>query len=823
MKLRLILLVLSLLAFLSTTIGGYLYYHSLRESAFQEAEQQAEIRVEMLRINLSAMISANILPASVLAGIPSIIDALQYSDAVHITEANTILDHFRDNLKVDVCYLMDRDGLTIASSNRRDPDSFVGYNFSFRPYFKGAMAHRPTSYLALGTTSGKRGAYCSSPVYAKGTNTPTGVVVIKASIDHVEKELGLGPEDILLVTNPVGVIFISTREDWRYRLLWDLSHEEIERINASRQFGTGPWRWTGMKLWNDKYLVDQDGQRYLMNRTQIDNYPGWNIIHLRPLEAIAKVVTEPMLRTTAPVVFTISVLVGLSVFFLYQKASQEILKRKAIQTALRESETRYRSLYNHTPAMLHSIARDGRIVSVSDYWLEVMGYRREDVIGKTLTEFFTESSREYAEDVVFPEFFRTGVCKDIPYQFQTAGGAVIDILLSAVAERDNAGLPVRSLAVSIDVTERNRAQRALQMAQEELGRYTRGLERQVQDRTREITSILRYTPDVVSIKDREGRYTLINTCFEQIIGRLNDDVRGQRDVDLFPPDVARQFRENDLKVLRERRSFQFDEQMPHRDGTIHYYLSVKFPFFDKDGETNGVCEISTDITAVKKAQDQLRRLSASIMASQEKERAAIARELHDELGQVLTALRMDSVWMSQRLARQDPQAAQRAHDMCRLIDKNIDDVRSMAIRLRPGVLDDLGLVDALEWFTTDLERRSETLCTFEHKPIPAITDAVATAAYRIAQEALTNVVRHAKATKVAVELEAVALVLMLQVRDNGQGFDVDALTESEGLGVAGMQERANLVGGRLRVRSTMGQGTEIRLEVPLADSGSETT
>ncbi len=821
MRLRLILLVLSLLAFLSTTIGGYLYYHSLKESAFQEAEQQAEVRVEMLRINLSAVISANIQPAKVLAGIPGIAHALEDAQPANIAQANAILDHFRNNLNADVCYLMDRQGLTIASSNRHDPDSFVGYNFSFRPYFKSAMKHQPTSYLALGTTSGKRGAYCGSPVYTTRTNTPSGVVVIKTSIDKVEEELGLGPEDILLVTNPVGVIFISTREDWRYHLLWDLSREEIERIEASRQFGPGPWHWTGMKLWDDKYLVDQDNQRYLMNRTQIDNYPGWNIIHLRPLDAIAKVVSEPMLRITAPVVFTITVLVGLAVFFLYQRASQEILQRKAIQKALEESETRYRSLYNHTPAMLHSIDREGCIISVSDYWLDVMGYRREDVIGKDLTTFFTESSREYAEEVVFPEFFRTGICRDIPYQFQTGGGEVIDILLSAVAERDAEGRPVRSLAVSIDVTERNKAQRALQVAQEDLDRYTRGLEKQVQERTREIDSILRYTPDVVSIKDRDGRYTLINTCFEKILGCSSEEVRGKSDADLFPAAVARQFRTNDLKVLRERRSFQFEENMPHRDGTTHFYLSVKFPVYDAVGEANGVCEISTDITEVQKAQDQLRRLSASIMAGQENERAAIARELHDELGQVLTALRMDSVWMSRRLARKDPQAARRARDMCRLIDKNIEDVRSMAIRLRPGVLDDLGLVDALEWFTTDIERRSETLCSFEHEPIPAINDAVATAAYRIAQEALTNVVRHGRASKVEVTLKATDHLLVLRVRDDGRGFDVDALTASEGLGVAGMKERANLVGGRLRVHSAPGRGTDIRLEVPLAEINKE--
>ena len=823
MRLRLILLVLSLLTFLSTSIGGYLYYHNLKESALLEAEKQAEIRVEMLRINLAAQISDNIRPARVLAGTPEMIQALENPSGAPLDLANTVLDHFQTNLDADVCYLMNRTGLTIASSNREAADSFVGHNFSFRPYFTTALGREPTTYLALGTTSGKRGAYCSCPVYGADPQTPIGVVVIKASIERVEEELGLGPEDILLVTNPVGVIFISNRDEWRYQLLWDLSREEIDRIAQSRQFGKGPWRWTGLKLRDDRYVLDSKGRRYLMNRTQVENYPGWNIIHLRSLDTISKVISEPLIRITGPVVFMASILIGFAVFFLYQKASQEIVKRKEIQRALVDSESRYRSLYNHTPAMLHSIDSEGCLVSVSDFWLQALGYRRDAVIGRQLTDFLTESSRVFAERSVIPDFFRTGFCQDVPYQFRKADGEVIDVLLSAVAERDATGRPVRSLAVSIDVTERNRAERALQLAQEELGRYTRGLEKQVQERTREITSILRYTPDVVSIKDRDGHYTLINTCFENILGRSNEDVRGLTDADLFPEGVARQFRENDLKVLRERRSFQFDEQMPHRDGTIHSYLSVKFPFYGQDGVARGVCEISTDITEVKKAQDQLRRLSASIMAGQEKERAAIARELHDELGQVLTALRMDAVWIYRRLGEVDPAAADRARDMCRLIDKNIEDVRGMAIRLRPGVLDDLGLVDALEWFTTDFEKRTRIACVFEHSPIAPLDENIATAAYRIAQEALTNVARHARANRAEVELIIHDHQLQLTVRDDGAGFEAGRLAESEGLGVAGMKERANLVGGQLEVRSAPGEGTRIRLRVSFPEQSGEMT
>jgi signal transduction histidine kinase len=222
-----------------------------------------------------------------------------------------------------------------------------------------------------------------------------------------------------------------------------------------------------------------------------------------------------------------------------------------------------------------------------------------------------------------------------------------------------------------------------------------------------------------------------------------------------------------------------------------------------------------DITAVKKAQHQLRRLSGSIMANQEKERTAIARELHDELGQVLTALRMDSVWIHDRLEKTDPPAARRALTMCKLIDKNIADVRGMVFRLRPGVLDDLGLVDALDWYTTDFERRTEITCVFESDKVPPLNETIATAAYRITQEALTNIARHAHASRVDVALRTQNGTLTLAVVDNGRGFKAFELTESEGLGVAGMRERAGLVGGVLEVFSEPQKGTQVYFKVPI--------
>jgi PAS domain S-box-containing protein len=820
MKLRTILMILSLLAFLSASTGGYLYYSSLKESALKEAERQAVARVQMIKKNISSFLSENIKPVSTLAGIKEVSRLFVRADADSRKRANAIIDHFRASLDADVCYLMDPKGNTVASSNRDAPDSFVGKNFSFRPYFKQAIKGMPATYLALGITSRKRGAYYSHPVYDKIRKAPVGIAVIKASIELIEKELVTGSDEIVLVIDPQSVVFISNRKEWLYHSLKKLSSDEIYQIARSQQFGMGPWDWTGIKAKDEKYATDTNGDEYLMHQMALDNYPGWQIIHLRNLKAISKTVLDPLIRITGPLILTLCVLIGLAVFFLYRKASLEILKRQSVELALRESEERYRSLYHNTPAMLHSIDSNGCLISVSDYWVEVLGYAREEVVGRKLTDFFTESSRRHAEETVLPQFFKTGYCKDIPYRFVKKNGDIIDILLSAISEQDAKGKPIRSLAICVDVTERNRAEKALKIAKEKLSHYSKDLERQVRKQTKEITSILEYTPAVVYIKDKDGKYVLVNSRFEELFSFKNEEVRGKTDYDIFPQETADQFRNNDLQVLSKKLSYQVEEQVPINDG-IHTYLSVKFPIYDEAGAASGVCGISTDITAVKKAQEQLRRLSVSVMDSQEKERTAVARELHDELGQLLTALQMDLVSLQNRLSNKDPKVAERVVTMSKLIDETIEEVRSMAIRLRPGVLDTLGLVDALEWYTTDFEKRTGTTCVFEHCDVPSIKDTLATAAYRIAQEALTNVTRHAAAKQVNVNLRAENGVLSLSVVDDGRGFNIAVLSENEALGVAGMRERATLVGGELEVRSQMNKGTEVHFRVPIGSHVKE--
>ncbi|MEW6259237.1 MAG: PAS domain-containing protein [Thermodesulfobacteriota bacterium] len=814
MKLRFILTTLSLLAFFSVSIGGYLYYTSLRNAAFMEADRNATARLNAIHRNVLTFLSETVKPVRVLAGMEALAAALDEPNPERIDRANAVLDYFTQTLDANVCYLLDRDGNTIASSNRHAPDSFVGLNFSFRPYFQEAMAGRSHTYLALGTKSDLRGAYYSHSIRGAKNDGPIGVAVIKVAIDAIEQKIGLSEEDIVLVVDPKGVIFISSQRSWLLQLAWPLAESEIEAIRKKRQFGDGPFRWIGLRRVGDELVIDENHVQYSLYQKALDSFEGWQILYLRNRRAILQQVVEPLVHISGPIVLIVSLLIAVSVFVLYQEASSELKRRKQAEKALEESMARYRNLYHQTPAMLHSIDGFGNLIRVSEYWLEAMEYKREDVIGKPLVGFLTPESRRYAEQIVIPQFFRSGFCKDIPYHFVTGTGRIIDVLLSAIAERNERGDIVQSLSVSIDVTERNRAVQALQEAQEALKHHSRKLEIEVARRTREISGILRYSPNVVYLKDRNDRFRLVNTRFELLFGLPAKTVIGKTIEEILPKEIAQRFSRIDRQVLESGDAIQHEETVSISE-TPMTFLTVTFPLFDDaGGPAIGVCSILTDVTEAKKLQDQYRRLSASILENQERERAAIARELHDELGQVLTALRMDAVWLRNRLQNVDLEAASRADGMCASIDQNIQEIRSIALRLRPRVLDDLGLVDALEWFTSDFERRTGIACIFRSQPLPSVTNALATAAYRIVQEALTNVARHAQASFAEVSLSLQDNRLQILVADNGVGFDVEKTVDVQGLGIAGMRERALLVGGVIEVASEPGSGTKLVFKAP---------
>ena len=245
----------------------------------------------------------------------------------------------------------------------------------------------------------------------------------------------------------------------------------------------------------------------------------------------------------------------------------------------------------------------------------------------------------------------------------------------------------------------------------------------------------------------------------------------------------------------------------------------------RQGELIG---FTTDVTERRQAEEDLRRsrdrlseLSAHIEWAREEERTGIAREIHDELGQALTALRMDVSWLRGRLAGPLPDdrtpLLAKLQEMVELIDDTIGRARRISTELRPGVLDDLGLEAAASWLTEDFQRRTGVRCQLA-SALPALTleREASTALFRILQEALTNVSRHAEASQVQVELGQEGGRLVLEVRDNGRGTAEGRPSGRRSLGVLGMMERARRLGGTLTFTSAPGAGTVVQASVPLS-------
>jgi PAS domain S-box-containing protein len=237
--------------------------------------------------------------------------------------------------------------------------------------------------------------------------------------------------------------------------------------------------------------------------------------------------------------------------------------------------------------------------------------------------------------------------------------------------------------------------------------------------------------------------------------------------------------------------------------------------------------ILRDITARKQAddklrrqQDELRELSAQVFEAREEEKTLIARELHDELGQLLTAMKMDLSWLRERLPAFDHALTAKAQQMNEVLDQTVGSVRRIAADLRPLMLDDLGLADAAGWLVEDFARRSGIECRIDMPPaerLETLGRDTSVAIYRVLQESLTNVARHSGAKHAWAVLEAANGALVLEVEDDGRGITLAEMAKSRSLGVKGMRERVLYLGGDLEVSRAPRGGTRVRARVPLPE------
>ena len=221
--------------------------------------------------------------------------------------------------------------------------------------------------------------------------------------------------------------------------------------------------------------------------------------------------------------------------------------------------------------------------------------------------------------------------------------------------------------------------------------------------------------------------------------------------------------------------------------------------------------------ALKRHQQELRELSAQVLEAREAEKTRIARELHDELGQVLTALKMDLAWLTERMPSHDAELAAKARAMSAMLDQTVASTRRIAADLRPLMLDDLGLADAAGWLVDDFAKRSGIRCEFQLNGVAAedLSKAVSTAVYRALQESLTNIARHSGAKNTWVVLATENGSIHFEVEDDGRGISPEDLAKARSLGLRGMRERVAHLGGSLEVARAPRGGTRVRARIPL--------
>lgn len=229
----------------------------------------------------------------------------------------------------------------------------------------------------------------------------------------------------------------------------------------------------------------------------------------------------------------------------------------------------------------------------------------------------------------------------------------------------------------------------------------------------------------------------------------------------------------------------------------------------------GVLLVTTDITERRQAEAALRELARHLDSVREEEHTRIARQIHDELGQALTALRLDLTWVGRKLPKGNTALQRRIDAAVALTDETIAVGQRIVAELRPPILDDLGLVPAVEWYAQHFARRSGLRIEVDvgaHEPV--VPDHLAVTAYRIVQEALTNVARHAKATHASVRLGEQDGALTIEIRDDGRGIREDSVRNSHSFGIVGMRERAASYGGALAIVGSPGAGTTVRVTLP---------
>jgi len=517
------------------------------------------------------------------------------------------------------------------------------------------------------------------------------------------------------------------------------------------------------------------------------------------------------------------------------------------QGELEASRDRYADLYDFAPIGYVTLDEKGHIREINLTGAAMLGRERSRLLGTLFSVSVAQNDSK-----TFHDHLR----QCLP------GGGPATTELSLVA-RDRDPIRVQLLSVPVrgttsqatfyrtaitDITARQRAEDALRQARDELEDQVKkrtavlveavaalrdeiaerkAAEKALREERALLEAVIEGTTDAIFAKDSQGRFLLINSAGARHIGKSVEEVIGKTQDEVLSPEIARLFDEDDRIILREQTTKTFEPTVTFPGGT-RTFLVTKGVLRDLQGNVTGILGIARDVTQRRLAEERLKRsekglraFAARLRCAREEEDVRIAREVHDNLGQMLTGLTLDLRWMEDQVSAQrddTPRASllQKIGMMMKQVSEAIECVQRIAAELRPAVLDKLGIAEAIETEARQFEKRTGIRCELSLPEQPtALNENSRLALFRIFQEALNNIARHAQATRVEVHLKQENGRQALIVKDNGRGISDNDIDDPKALGLLGMRERAVELGGETTFGGVPGGGTTVMVSIPL--------
>lgn len=412
------------------------------DRAFREIRENSNAHIGSFYTLLVGELKVADQSVMAMANSPWIAPALVSGDPGDIDRANSVLDRYNHSMDDSVCYLLDSNGNTIASSNRNTSESFVGMNYSFRPYFSQAIQGTAGHYFAMGVTSGRRGYYSSFPVRDRQQQI-IGVAVVKRNSDIVEAYFKRYANSFFV--DPNGLIFLSSRPEMLLQSLWPMDNEVRQSILESQQFGSGPFGAVLAEKFEDGASIAFEGQHYIFNREVIDP-EGWSIVLLNSTAQV-------WINRLFCIFITLVLCVLTVVFFVALQAARDLTAR------ITASERRYHSLVEGSPSSVKVFDLEGRFVAINRSGLQAMNWKESDVLGRKFREVWPEESRPVVDEAV-GKVLGGSRCSFEAHCLRPDGSPVTwSVTLYPIYDED--GVFRNFVGISTNITERKRAEEDL--------------------------------------------------------------------------------------------------------------------------------------------------------------------------------------------------------------------------------------------------------------------------------------------------------------------------------------------------------------------------